>query len=56
MINPATDWFTIAQIPNKKAAKIADITNKTWCTRYPLQQKIVFDSCTGFIAEFSKMC
>ena len=29
MINPATGWFEMAQIPNKTAAEIADITKKT---------------------------
>ena len=56
MINPATGWFEMAQIPNKTAAEIADITKKIWFTRYPLPQLIVFDSGTKFMAEFSKMC
>ena len=30
MTNPATGWFEMAQIPNKTAAEIADITKKTW--------------------------
>ena len=34
----------------------ADITEKTWFTRYPFPQKIVFDGGTEFMAEFSKMC
>ena len=28
MINPDTSWFEMAQIPNKKAAEIVDITEK----------------------------
>ena len=56
MIDPATGWFEMAQIPNKTAAEISDITEKTWFTRYPLPRKIVFDRSTEFIAEFSKMC
>ena len=56
MIDPATGWFGMAQIPNKTAAEIADITEKTWFTRYPLPQQIVFDRSTEFMAEFSKMC
>ena len=43
MIDPDTVWFEMAQIPNKTAAEIADITEKTWFTRYPLPQRIVFD-------------
>ena len=56
MIDPAKDWFEMAQIPNKTAAEIADITEKTWFSRYPLPQRIVFDRGTEFIAEFAKMC
>ena len=56
MIYPATGWFEMAQIPNKTAAEIADITEKTWFTCYPLPQRIMFDRGTEFMAEFSKMC
>ena len=56
MIDPATGWFEMAQITNKTAAEIADITEKTWFTRSPLPQRIVFDCGTEFMAEFSKMC
>ena len=38
------------------AAEIAYITKKTWFTRYPLPQKIVFDRGTEFMAEFVNMC
>ena len=56
MIYPATGWFEMAQIPNKTAEEISDITDKTWFTRYPLPQKIMFDRGNKFMAEFSKMC
>ena len=56
MIDPATGWFEMAQIPNKTAAESADITKKTWFTHYPLSQRIVFDRSTEFMAEFEKMC
>ena len=56
MINSATGWFEMAKIPNKTAAEIADITKKTWFTRYPLPQQILFDRGTEFTAEFAKMC
>ena len=55
MIDPATGWFEMAQISNKTAAEIADITKKTWFTRYALPQQIVFDRGTKFMDEFSKM-
>ena len=56
MINPAKGWLKMAQIPNKTASEIADITKKTWFTTYPLPQRIVFDRGTEFMAEFAKMC
>ena len=42
MTDLATGWFEMAPIPNKTAAAIADITETTWFTRYPLPQGIVF--------------
>ena len=56
MIDLATGWFEMAQIPDKMAAETADITAKTWFTRYPLPQPIVFGSGTKFIAEIANMC
>ena len=56
MIDPATGWFEMAQIPNKTTEEIADIPVKTWFTCYPLPQRIVFDRGTKFMAEFDKMC
>ena len=56
MIDPSTGWFDMAQIPNKTAAEISYITEKTWFTRYPLPQKIVFYRGTKFMDEFAKMC
>ena len=56
MIDPATGWFKMAQIPNKTAAEIEDITENNWFTRYPLPQRNEFDHCTDFMAEFAKMC
>ena len=38
MIDPHTGWFEMAQMHNKTAAEIVDITKKTWFTRYPLPQ------------------
>ena len=54
MINPATGWFEMAQIPKKTATEIADIAEKTWFTPYPLPQQIVFDCGTEFMAEFPR--
>ena len=38
------------------AAEIAYINEKTWFTRFPLPQQIVFDCGTEFMAGFAKMC
>ena len=46
----------MALIPNKMAAEVTYITEKTWFTRYPLPQQIVFDHGTELMAEFSKIC
>ena len=56
MIDPATGWFEMAPITNKTAAEVADIAERSWFTRYPIPQKIVFDRGTEFMAEFAKMC
>ena len=56
MIDPATGWSDVAEIPNKTAAEIRYITKKNWFNRYPFPQKIVFDSGTEFMAECAKMC
>ena len=44
----------MAQIPNKTAAEVADVVEKTWFTRYPLPQKFVFDHDTKLMVGFSK--
>ena len=46
----------MAQIPNKTAAELVDITEKTWFIRNPLPQKIVLDCGTKYMPKFSKMC
>ena len=56
IIDPATGWFEMAQIPNKMAAEIADITEKNWFTRHPLPHRIVFDRGNKFMDKFAKMC
>ena len=56
MIDPVTGWFEMAQILNKLAAEIVDITVKTWFTCYPLPQWIVFDCGTNFMYELAKTC
>ena len=53
MIDPATGWFEIAEIPNKKADFIANILEINWLTRYPWPTEIVMDRGREFQAEVS---
>jgi hypothetical protein len=55
MIDPATSWFEMAQIPTKTATEVANICKMMWFTRYPLLQQLTLDRGTEFIAEFAKM-
>ena len=56
MIDPATGWFEIKQVPGtKRADVVANIIEQTWLNRYPWPQKVVLDRGTEFMAEFSKM-
>ena len=43
-------WSEMAQIPNKTAAEISDITENTWFTRYPISQVTLFARGTEFMA------
>jgi hypothetical protein len=55
MIDPATGWFEMVQIPNKRADNIANIVEVTWLTRYPWPSQIVFDKGSEFMTEFTEM-
>ena len=56
MIDPATGWFEIKQVPGtKKADVVANIIQQIWLNRYPWPQKVVLDRGTEFMAEFNKM-
>ena len=35
MIDPATRWYKMKEIPNKEANTIANIIEQTWFSRYP---------------------
>ena len=63
MIDPATDWFDIVEIPThdldevtgvngeyiyKSYARISQLFNKTWLYRYPRPRKVVFDNRSEF--------
>ena len=55
MIDPATGWFEMKEIPNKEAFTIASIVEQTWLTRYPWPTEITFDRGKEFMGEFARM-
>jgi transposase InsO family protein len=55
MIDPATGWFEMRELPNKYASTLANIVEQTWLTRYPWPQIINYDRGTEFMAEFAEM-
>ena len=55
MIDPATGWFEMKDIPDKRADTIANLVEQTWLTRYPWPTQIIFDRGNEFLAEFAQM-
>ena len=55
MIDPATGWFEMREIPNKEAITIANLVEQTWLTRYPWPQLLIYDRGKEFMGEFAKM-
>ena len=53
MIDPATGWFEIAEIPNKRADYMANILEFNWLSRYPWPTEIRMDRGNEFAAEVS---
>ena len=55
MIDPATGWFEVVPIDNKRADIVANKVEQTWLTRYPRPNVIMYNKGTEFMAEFGKM-
>ena len=55
MIDPATGWFKIAEIPKKSADIVSNVVETTWLSGYPWPTKIVLDCSKEFMAEFIQM-
>jgi len=51
MIDPATGWFEICQINDKKAITVANITEQEWFCRYPWPTIVTYDRGGEFIGE-----
>jgi hypothetical protein len=54
MIDPATGWFEIAEIPTKKADDVVNILEFSWLTRYPWPTEIILDRGKEFAAEVQR--
>jgi transposase InsO family protein len=55
MIDPATSWFEVKAISDKRADTIANTIEQTWLTRYPRPSNIIYDKGSEFMAEFGTM-
>ena len=55
MIDPATGWFEIAEIPSKRADDVANVLERTWLSRYPWPQHVINDRGSEFMAEVQEM-
>ena len=56
MIDPATGWFEIKDVPGtKRADYVSNIVEQTWLNRYPWPQEIIIDRGKEFLAEFAEM-
>jgi len=71
MIDPATSWFEIVEIPTveilnkngekevifeKTSARISRLINKTWFCQYPRPKYIIYDNGSEFKAYFEELC
>ena len=55
MIDPATGWFEIQQIPNKESHTVAEVVEQTWLSRYPWPTQIILDRGSEFMRDFTRM-
>jgi hypothetical protein len=55
MIDPATGWFEITQIPSKRADDISNLIEQIWLTRYPWPEHVIMDRGKEFMAEVITM-
>ena len=55
MIDPATGWFEIIEIPSKQADQVANALEQRWFSRYPWPRNVIHDRGTEFMAEVHEM-
>jgi hypothetical protein len=54
MIDPATGWFEIAEIPAKTADIVINVFENEWLTRYPYPTEVVMDRGVEFMGEVQR--
>ena len=69
MVDPATGWFEIAEVPyynvddvvnnkdsyiNKSSARISQLFNQVWLSRYPRPNEVMFDNSSEFKMHFMR--
>ena len=55
MIDLATSWLEMVEIPNKQPETIANLVELVWLTRYPRPDQVIMDRGKEFMTEFSRM-
>src|SRR5512145_1201594 len=55
MIDPATGWFEIVEIPDKSSQTVANAFEKTWLAPYPWPTEVVMDRGQEFMGELRAM-
>jgi hypothetical protein len=54
MFDPATSWFEVVEIPNKKAVTCPNLVENTWLCCYPRPLQCIFNNGSEFLgAEFA---
>jgi hypothetical protein len=51
MVDLATRWFEIIEVPNKRVDYIANLFEQVWLARYPWPAKVVMDRGRKFMGE-----
>ena len=56
MIDPATGWFEVQQIRNKRSDEVSNVVDIEWFHRYPWPTQITYDRGKEFFGkEFQEM-
>ena len=55
MIDPATGWIKIHEVPSARLDLVSHQVELAWLTRYPLPSKVIVDRGNIFQVEFKTM-